>query len=148
MRVEVSRSVLSENLKAGDKIITYPVRSLLDMALYRGNPATLSEIISIEKDSNSLHLELKGLSRVRIEKISRLKKADISFLEEGNIDTSLPLWEELRKKAQELIFLINVEESDKLITLLNYIVDMHQLTDFITNYFVMDFPSDINFSGN
>jgi len=49
--------------------------------------------------------------------------------------------EELRKKSQELIFLINVEESDKLIKLLNYIFDLNQMTDFISNYFVMDFPA-------
>ena len=47
--------------------------------------------------------------------------------------------DELRKKAQELVFLINIEESDKLIKLLGYIVDLAQMTDFISNYFVMDF---------
>lgn len=140
MKVEVTESKLSENLKEGEKIVTYPVRGIFDMAINRGRPATLSEIIRIEKKDNRLQLEVKGLSRVRIDKISRLREAAFTLIEEKEVDISLPLWEELRKKAQELIFLINVEESDKLITLLNYIINMNQMTDFVANYFVMDFP--------
>ncbi len=140
MKVEVNASKNSKNLQEGEKIIAFPLRSFLDMLLYWKKPATVVEIVKIEEKSNRVHLELKGLSRIYLKKISRLRKAEFDIIEEPPVDPSLPLWENLRKKSQELIFLINVEESDKLISLLAYIVNMHQLTDFITNYFVMDFP--------
>jgi len=140
MKVEVNSSKNSKNLHEGEKIIAFPLRSFLDMLLYRKKPATVVEIVKVEKKENKVYLELKGLSRIYLRKISRLRKAEFILIEEPPVDVSLPLWEDLRKKSQELIFLINVEESDKLISLLAYIINMHQLTDFVTNYFVMDFP--------
>lgn len=140
MKVGVPSSELTDNLKEGDSIITCPLPHVLTMIFPRGRLATVAEIVALEKKETQVYLELKGLSRVRIKKTRRLKKAAFTPIDEEEVSLSLPLWEEVRKKAQELIFLINVEESDKLIVLLNYIVNMHQLTDFVSNYFVMDFP--------
>jgi len=55
------------------------------------------------------------------------------------VHVNADITEKLRKKAQELIFLINVDESDKLIHLLNFISDGVQLSDFIANYFILDY---------
>jgi hypothetical protein len=64
---------------------------------------------------------------------------EFSLVENERTESYDAIMDDLRKKSQELVFLINVEESDKLIKLLNYIVDLNQMTDFIANYFVMDF---------
>ena len=129
----------TREIKKGDKVLAYTVRTIIDILLYRNGLATLSEVLDVVNDEQSVKIMLKGLTRVRIRRVIKFKYADFASLKQEEIGPHESIMDELRKKSQELIFLINVEESDKLIKLLNYIVDLNQMTDFISNYFVMDF---------
>lgn len=123
---------------AGDRLLACPVRSLVDVVLARGRIATLAEVMEVGESDGSVSLQLKGLSRVRILRVGKDRSAEFRVVDATGAD--LPdLKDTLRKKSQELIFLINVDESDKLIALLNYLVDFHQLSDFVANYFILDF---------
>lgn len=128
-------------IKNDDKIIAYPIRNIFDIIFNKNKLATLSEIVDIKATEKLLTIQLKGLSRVRINKINQFETADFEIINENITDSLEELRGELRKKAQELIFLINVKESDKLIDLLNYLANINQTADFITNYFIMDFSN-------
>ncbi len=131
----------SKEIRAGDRILAVPVRSTLDMVWRRERLATLSEVAEIGPEGGSIKITLKGLARATVTKFTNYRSAEFRPLPARTADTHDGINETLRKKAQELVFLINVEESDKLIKLLNYIVDLNQMTDFIANYFVMDFSA-------
>ncbi|GEM_PF-241572 len=126
-------------IRTGDRVLTYTVRSTIDVLWYRNRTATLSEVTDVQTDEKSVKIFLKGLSRVSLRRIIKYKLAEFEHLAPVAVDARDSMRDELRKKAQELVFLINVEESDKLIKLLGYIADLEQMTDFISNYFVMDF---------
>jgi ATP-dependent Lon protease len=138
--VFVRPSAESKDIKKGDRILAVTIRSSIDLLVPRKRLATLAEIMDIQIDDKTVKIILKGLSRVKILKIIKFKYAEFEYLAAQDIEPHSKIIEQLRKKSQELIFLINVEESDKLIKLLNYIIDLNQMTDFISNYFVMDFP--------
>jgi len=129
----------TKQIKQGDKFLAYTVRTLFDVIRYRNRIATLSEVLDVASDEQRVTVTLKGVTRVRIARIISFKQADFTILEKKGLKSNDAIMDELRKKSQELIFLINVEESDKLINLLNFIVDLNQMTDFISNYFIMDF---------
>ncbi len=141
LAVFIRPSSESKNIKKGDRILSVTVRSSIDLLWPRKRLATLAEVMDVQTDDKTVKIMLRGLSRVKILKIIKFKLAEFEHLKIQGAGPHAKLIEELRKKSQELIFLINVEESDKLIKLLNYIVDLNQLTDFISNYFVMDFPA-------
>lgn len=127
-------------VKAGDKIIALPVRSFWDV-FFRGRKiAVLSEVVEVKHEDGSSDLQIKGIERVRLIKSRSIFFAEYEKAEIPGEGDQERLREELRKKSQELIFLINMGESDKLIHLLNFIVELRQLTDFISNYFVLKFP--------
>ncbi len=127
-------------VKAGDKIIALPVRSFWDV-FFRGRKiAVLSEVAEVKHEDGSSELQIKGIERVRLVKSRGIFFAEYEKAEIPGEGDQERLREELRKKSQELIFLINMGESDKLIHLLNFIVELRQLTDFISNYFVLKFP--------
>jgi ATP-dependent Lon protease len=129
----------TKSIKGGDQLLAYTVRTLFDVVWYRNRIATLSEVVDVAADGQSVKVTLKGIARARIERIIKFKHADFTILEKKEPRSNDAIMDELRKKSQELIFLINVDESDKLINLLNFIVDLNQMTDFISNYFIMDF---------
>lgn len=137
--VLVRHSSFSDSLKTGDRIITYPIRNLLDILLIKRRIATYAEITELEKTNDRIKMHLKGISRVRIKKFKGIHEAsfDTILTETNNPDPEL--LKELRKKAQELVFLINVNESDRLIELMNFLFELNQITDFIANYFVLDY---------
>ncbi len=139
INVIVGATDLSRRLKKGDKVLAYPIRSLFDIIFYKNKLATLAEITDINKYENSFRLKLKGLARTRLINIDKNHLAESEPIGRNNDAAGRLLADRLRKKSQELIFIINVDDSDKLIGLLNYLVDLNQLTDFISNYFVMDF---------
>ncbi len=139
MPVLLKKSELTGELIKGERILSYPIRWYPDIVLYRNRIATLSEILDVEDTGTRLRIQLKGLLRVSINSIDKIQKARFQIIENIPAQTNDYLLEELRKKAQELIFLINVGESDRLIDLLNYIIDLNQITDFIANYFILDF---------
>jgi ATP-dependent Lon protease len=101
--------------------------------------ATLAEIIEVGRDNEKIILHLKGIARARIKKFKGIHEASFE-ISSSKIDTSdQELLKELRKKTQELVFLINVQESDRLIELMNFLVELNQITDFIANYFILDY---------
>lgn len=126
-------------LEMGEKVLAFPTRGIFDTILSRFKIATLSEITNIDKDGKQFRVQLKGISRTRVRNVSRFRDAAYEIIDEPEINDE-DLIESLRKRAQELIFLINVNESDKLIHLLSFLSDLSQLTDFIANYFIVDFP--------
>jgi ATP-dependent Lon protease len=140
LAVFIRPSAESQDIKKGDRILAVTIRSSIDLIWPRKRLATLAEVMDIQADDKTVKVMLKGLGRVKVLKIIKFKHAEFKHLETQVIEPHNSINEELRKKSQELIFLINVEESDKLIKLLNYIFDLNQMTDFISNYFVLDFP--------
>jgi ATP-dependent Lon protease len=127
------------SLKPGDRLLVYPVGGILDMILRPRSVATLAEVVKNESRGHYTSLQLKGLSRCRIEKRRLITNGYYRVIEESAVSQNDTICDILRKKAQELIFLINVDESDKLIHLLNFISDLQQLTDFVANYFVLQY---------
>lgn len=140
LTVSVSATNLTSALEQGDMIISFPVRTVLDLVFHRNRLATLTRIISINRTGNSVSIQIKGISRVRIKKITRFQFVEYEIINDPPASPPEEWIESLRKKSQELIFLINVDESDKLIRLLNYLTGISQMTDFIANYFVIEFP--------
>ncbi|HRU66111.1 MAG TPA: hypothetical protein P5566_09845, partial [Spirochaetota bacterium] len=136
--VRLRSSKHSKDLKVGQEIIVYPIRKFTDLFQLKKRVSTLAEISSVEIKGKIVVLQLKGLKRVKVTKLYGIHLAEyITLAEElSNYDKALTV--ELRKKAQELIFLINVQESDRLIELMNFIIDVSQISDFLSNYFVLD----------
>lgn len=141
LAVSVGRSEASGELRKGDRVLVAPLRFTLDLLRFRPRIATIAEVTEVRADLKTVRMSLKGLMRVRLTETINFKKGRYELLEAGAVESHESIGEELRKKSQELVFLINVEESDRLIGLLNYIVGLNQLTDFIANYFVLDFPA-------
>ncbi len=139
----VSFSSENKNLakiSQGDRVVALPVRTVLDILFPRGRMATLSEVVEIKQEGRAWSVQLKGISRVRLRRASSFALAVYEGVEELERPGQERLREDLRKKSQELIFLINVNESDKLIHLLNFLVNLPQLSDFVSNYFILKFP--------
>ncbi|RPI95546.1 MAG: hypothetical protein EHM32_05545 [Spirochaetales bacterium] len=139
----VSFSSENKNLakiSQGDRVVALPVRTVLDILFPRGRMATLSEVVEIKQEGRAWNVQLKGISRVRLRRTSSFALAVYDSVEELERPGQERLREDLRKKSQELIFLINVNESDKLIHLLNFLVNLPQLSDFVSNYFILKFP--------
>ncbi len=133
-------------VKPGDKVIVYPVKKITDLILMRG-VGTLAEVIKSELSNNQYTVTFKGIKRVKIDKRHGIFKCSFTEIHEQAIVTN-EIAEQLRKKSQELIFLINVDESDKLIHLLNFISDAVQLSDFIANYFILDYDKRVMLLNN
>jgi len=136
--VRMRESKHTQGLAQGNQIIVYSLRNFLDLLFVKRRISTLAEIISVEKEENVIRFQLKGIKRVRVTSLRRFFEAHYLEIPESPAQHDPALTKELRKKAQELIFLINVEESDRLIDLMNFLVDLGQITDFISNYFVLD----------
>ncbi len=132
-------SPFSDGLKKGDKIIAYPIRNIFDLILIKRRVSTYAEIIDLEKSDKGVKFNLKGLSRVYISKIKGFHDAGYELIPAETDNSNPEILKELRKKAQELVFLINVQESDRLIELMNFLFELNQITDFIANYFVLDY---------
>jgi len=137
--VRLRHSRFSDSIKKGDKIIAFPIRNLFDILLIKKRVATFAEITELETDKERINLHLKGLTRVRVKNIRSIHEATFEIIHPDVTSSDPELLKELRKKAQELVFLINVQESDRLIELMNFLFELNQIADFITNYFVLDY---------
>ncbi len=138
-KVQLSQSTFSDSLKKGDNLIVYPIRNIFDIILIKRRVATFAEILEIDRDQFKKNIHLKGISRVHVKKIKGMHEASYEIINSDNGSSDQELLKELRKKAQELVFLINVKESDRLIELMNFLFELNQITDFIANYFVLDY---------
>jgi len=143
INVRMRRSRHTLNMKAGDRIIVYSLRNIIDILFIHRRVSVYSEITDAAPDGKHIKLQLKGIKRVRINDIRMFYEGSFADIPENNLPQDPLLTKELRKKAQELIFLINVDESDKLIELMNFLVDLGQISDFIANYFVLEFKMRI-----
>jgi len=139
MQISLTPSKASMSIQNGDKILVLPVTSLISLFFYKNKIATLSEVTEVKNENNVIKIMLKGLQRARIKTIDSMKFSEFDLIEPVNNSSRDELCDELRKKTQEMVFLINIDESDRLIGLLNYLVDLNQITDFIANYFVVNF---------
>ncbi len=137
--VQLRHSVFSDSLKQGERIIAYPLRNFFDILLIKRRISTCAEITGVESDGEKVVLQLKGISRVRVKKIKKIHEAFFETVQHFAGDYDPGMLKEIRKKTQELVFLINVDESDKLIGLMNFLYDLDQITDFIANYFILDY---------
>lgn len=136
--VRMRRSKHTLSLSQGDQIIVYSLRNIADLLFVKKRISTLAEITSVENEKKYIRFQVKGIKRVRVTSLRRFFEACYAEIPDKQAQQDPALTKELRKKAQELIFLINVEESDRLIELMNFLVDLGQITDFISNYFVLD----------
>lgn len=127
-----------ESFYAVDTLLAFPLRNALDRIFYKNRIAVLAEIQDREDVPNeeAFTLHLKGIRRVRIEQKVGTHRALYYPEELPKEDPHLTPVDLLRKKAQELIFLLNSDESDRLISLLNYLSEPSQLADFVANYFL------------
>jgi len=148
INVHLRYSSFSNNLKKGDKLLAFPIKNLFDIILIKMRVATLAEIMEVENDNEKIILHLRGLTRARVKKIKNIHEASFKIISPKSDNADQELLKELRKKAQELVFLINVQESDKLIELMNFLVELNQITDFIANYFVLDYKLKKNLLNN
>jgi len=146
--VHLKHSIFSNGVKKGDKILAFPIRNLFDILLIKMRVATLAEIAEIESDNEKIILHLKGIARSRIKKFKGIHEVFFEVISPKTDDSNQELLKELRKKTQELVFLINVQESDRLIELMNFLFELNQITDFIANYFILDYKLKINFLNN
>ncbi len=134
----IRKTEFSSAMRAGDRIITYPIRNIFDLLLFKRRISTLGEITELNADKNIIRFQVKGICRVRIRALKKFREAFFYQVESSPVKNEMVLCRELRTKAQELIFLINVDESDRLIALLNFLSDLGQISDFIANYFILD----------
>lgn len=141
--VSLRLSSFSQSLNKGDKIIAFPIRNLFDIFIIKRRISVYTEITDLEKKNDRVHLQLKGISRVYIKKFTGIHEASYEEVQAQVVNSEPDLLKNLRKRAQELVFLINVEESDRLIELMNFLFELNQLTDFITNYFVLNYKQRI-----
>ncbi len=125
--------------QTGQKLLVVPVGGPFDLIIMRNRFATISEVADVTVDGEVSKVLLRGIDRVRLLARKGLREAYFRRLEADVRERPEKAVDELRKKSQELIFLINVDESDRLIHLLNFLADLSQLADFISNYFVVDF---------
>jgi ATP-dependent Lon protease len=125
-------------LSAGDNVVVYTIHSLFGLIFARGKIATLATVVRIIEGKGTVMAEVRGDMRVRIVSRRRFRSAHCR-----EIPVTLPgdheaRSERLRKKAQEFVFLINIPESDRLIYLVSFIQGLHDVTDFIAHYFIVD----------
>ena len=139
INMHLKNSSFSSDLKKGDKILAFPIKNLFDILLIKMRVATLAEIMEVGNHNEKIIIYLKGIARARIKKFKGIHEASFE-ISSSKIDTSdKELLNELRKKTQELVFLINVPESDRLIELMNFLFELNKITDFIANYFILDY---------
>ena len=148
INVYLKHSSFSKGLKKGDKILAFPIKNLFNILLIKMRVATLAEITDIESDNEKIILHLKGIVRSRIKKFKGIHEVFFEIINSKIDNSDQELLKELRKKTQELVFLINVQESDRLIELMNFLFELNQITDFIANYFILDYKLKINLLNN
>lgn len=146
--VRLRHSAFSDSLKKGDKLIAYPIRNIFDILLIKKRISVFAEILELKSDDLKINIHLKGISRVRVKKIKGTHEASYETIESVSRTSDTEFLKELRKKAQELVFLINVQESDRLINLMNFLYELNQITDFIANYFILDYKLRIELLNN
>ncbi|HOU85180.1 MAG TPA: hypothetical protein PK158_10085 [Spirochaetota bacterium] len=126
----------------GDRFLFVPYNCLIKKIFKLNYLAVLCEITGEKNSADKIIYEVKGLHKVVIKKY----KNNSAYFEEifpGINRKTENVVGSLRKKAQEFVFLINTEESEKLIYLMNFSNDFSEFSDFVTNYFILNYKDRI-----
>ena len=126
------------DLKEGDRVVIYTFTGIARLLRPRGRIATLATVIARVEGKGVVMCEVRGERRVRIVSRRKFRHAVCSEIPVTFPDDHEDRSERLRRKAQEFVFLINIPESDRLIYLVSFIQGLHDITDFIAHYFVVD----------
>jgi hypothetical protein len=126
------------DLTEGQKVVVYPITSAYSFFMARGKIATLAVVTHAVEKSGTPMVELRGERRVRILSRKKFAWTKIAEIEPALCENIEDRGERLRKKAQQFVFLININESDRLIYLMNFIHGTGDISDFIAHYFVID----------
>jgi hypothetical protein len=127
------------SLSKGERVVVYTPVSIFGKLFLRGNVATIGEVLNVAELSNGIvEAEIKGERRVILTKNTGKNKVQYSDIPVKNVSGTEDLTERLRKRAQEFVFLVNVTESDRLIYLMTFMNGIHEITDFISHYFIID----------
>ncbi len=126
----------------GDRFLFIPYNCLIKRLFKLHYMGVLCEITSEKNSEDKVIYEVKGLHKVIIKNY----KKDSAYFEEifpAKNGKTENVAGSLRKKAQEFVFLINTEESEKLIYLMNFSSDFSEFSDFVTNYFILNYKDRI-----
>ncbi|HQE59302.1 MAG TPA: hypothetical protein PLA54_08940 [Spirochaetota bacterium] len=126
----------------GDRFLFVPYNCLIKKIFKLNYLAVLCEITGEKNSADKVIYEVKGLHKVVIKQY----KDNSAYFEEvfpGINRKTENIVGSLRKKAQEFVFLINTEESEKLIYLMNFSNDFSEFSDFVTNYFILNYKDRI-----
>ena len=134
--IDISPS--SQDISVGDTIIFAPVNGILSLFYTKKKFGSLCRILDKQELTSQIKLKIVCKDKVAITKVDNLKNATYSRLNEKNTPNN-PVIEKLKKRSQELIFLINIKESEKLIELLNFAIDSVKMIDFISDHFITKF---------
>lgn len=137
--VTVPLSETSRHLKKGDNLVSCPVTTMADLIPLGSRTGTLCQVTGMTIKNASVVLNLSGLSRVRINMSWPVTQSPWEKVTTPEHEINDSQEEQLRRKTQELIFLINVKESDRLIGLLPYLTLPGQLSDFTAHYFITSY---------
>lgn len=125
-------------LKKGDIVVVHTPR-VFPLSLFPSSSlATESEVLSVISDDGDVLAEIKGLRRVHITMKNEFGEVYYTDLPEMPDKKDDDVTERLRKKAIEFVFLVNVSESDRLIYLMGFMNGIHEITDFVSHYFIID----------
>lgn len=137
--MEIPENSKGQNpLKPGDFVAVMGVRYYFQVLVYRKSVITLARVEKKITSKGLPMVEIRGFKRGNIVRKDGFYHADCTVLVSPEHSDQSGL-EVLRKKAQEFVFLINIPESDKLIYLMNFILTVGELTDFIAHYFITDY---------
>ena len=133
-------SQLIQKISVGENVIFAPVRGVFSLFSKKRKIGSLCLILGKQELSSQVKLRISCKEKVIITKVDKLKYASYSTIAE-RITPNTPIMEKLKKRSQELIFLINIKESDKLIEMLNFTIDLTKMMDFISDHFVTKFSN-------
>ncbi len=127
------------SFKTGDIVAVWSVEKISDIIFPKNKIVTIAAIQSIKTENEKCIIELKGQYWGRITKRKRFYNCTSSKISETILENEEYITNIIRKKAQEFVFLININESEKLIYLMNFITKSNELIDFVSNYFIINF---------
>lgn len=137
--MEIPRDLKGQkSLEKGDYLAILPIRSYMHLFLPGRKILTIARVEKVLNKKGMSMVEVRGINRGILDKRYGLLTVDCTIVKEKPFNDNEKL-EFLRKKAQEFVFLINIPESDKLIYLINFILNLKDLTDFISHYFIIDY---------
>ena len=136
--IDLKKTPLSTDISIGEEIIFSPIRNIFTIWTHSYKYGSLCRILDKEEIKSQYKFKIKCTEIVKIKHIS--KNNMVSHLPILiDIPTNNYTMDKLKKKSQELLFLINIKESDQLIDLLNFSINPIQNINFVTDHFITKF---------